>query len=118
MSSLTRCPGRSSRRGSIAFRPAAEVDSVSSRRKNATGNYIKVVQRVPVKLTFIDQPKSTLRLGPGVSVVPTVSIGTFHFSWLALLGLTVFSMLGGGLILWLGLRPRPFSPPKTESAQK
>jgi membrane fusion protein (multidrug efflux system) len=75
--------------------------------ENATGNYIKVVQRVPVKLTFVDQPRSDLRLGPGVSVVPTVSIGTYHFSWLAIAVLTLFAMFGTGLIFWLGLRPRP-----------
>ncbi len=83
--------------------------------ENATGNYIKVVQRVPVKLTFVDQPQSELRLGPGVSVVPTVSIGAFHFSWLSMVGLIFFAMVGVGVILWLGLRPRPPSPPKTET---
>jgi membrane fusion protein (multidrug efflux system) len=39
--------------------------------QNATGNYVKVVQRVPVKLV-IDSPASDVALGPGMSVVPTV----------------------------------------------
>ena len=38
--------------------------------ENATGNYVKIVQRVPVKIVF-DQPPDVL-LGPGMSVVPTV----------------------------------------------
>jgi len=40
--------------------------------ENATGNYVKIVQRVPVKIVF-DQPPGVL-LGPGMSVVPTVKI--------------------------------------------
>jgi membrane fusion protein, multidrug efflux system len=39
--------------------------------ENATGNYVKIVQRVPVKIVF-DQPPDVL-LGPGMSVVPTVT---------------------------------------------
>jgi membrane fusion protein, multidrug efflux system len=39
--------------------------------QNATGNYVKVVQRVPVKLV-IDSPPRDVTLGPGMSVVPTV----------------------------------------------
>lgn len=38
--------------------------------ENATGNYVKIVQRVPVKIVF-DRPADVL-LGPGMSVVPTV----------------------------------------------
>ena len=38
--------------------------------ENATGNFVKIVQRVPVKIVF-DGPPDVL-LGPGMSVVPTV----------------------------------------------
>jgi len=41
--------------------------------QNATGNYVKIVQRVPVKIV-IDAPPADLALGPGMSVVPTVRI--------------------------------------------
>jgi membrane fusion protein (multidrug efflux system) len=41
--------------------------------ENATGNYVKIVQRVPVKV-IIDDPPSDIVLGPGMSVVPTVRI--------------------------------------------
>jgi membrane fusion protein, multidrug efflux system len=40
--------------------------------ENATGNYVKVVQRVPVKITFDQRP--AVELGPGMSVVPSVTI--------------------------------------------
>ncbi len=41
--------------------------------QNATGNYVKIVQRVPVKIV-IDAPPADVTLGPGMSVVPTVRI--------------------------------------------
>jgi membrane fusion protein (multidrug efflux system) len=41
--------------------------------ENATGNYVKIVQRVPVKIVF-DNPPADIALGPGMSVVPTVRI--------------------------------------------
>lgn len=41
--------------------------------QNATGNYVKVVQRVPVKIV-IDDPPADVALGPGMSVVPSVRI--------------------------------------------
>ncbi|MES0001336.1 HlyD family secretion protein [Mesorhizobium sp. M0051] len=40
--------------------------------ENATGNFVKVVQRVPVKIVF-DKPPGVL-LGPGLSVVPAVKV--------------------------------------------
>src|SRR5208282_1951485 len=40
--------------------------------ENATGNFVKIVQRVPVKIVF-DQPPDVL-LGPGMSAVPSVKI--------------------------------------------
>ncbi|MGO8952642.1 MAG: HlyD family secretion protein [Rhodomicrobium sp.] len=40
--------------------------------ENATGNYVKVVQRVPVKIAFDEMPDVVL--GPGMSVVPWVHV--------------------------------------------
>jgi len=40
--------------------------------ENATGNFVKVVQRVPVKITFDEPPD--VHLGPGMSVVPSVRV--------------------------------------------
>ncbi len=42
---------------------------------NATGNYVKVVQRVPVKIVLDPGEDSNHRLRPGMSVVPTVYTG-------------------------------------------
>jgi membrane fusion protein, multidrug efflux system len=41
--------------------------------ENATGNYVKIVQRVPVKIV-VDNPPTDIALGPGMSVVPTVRV--------------------------------------------
>ena len=47
--------------------------------QNATGNYVKVVQRVPVRIEFDrdrDSPDPRrYPIGPGLSVVPTVKVG-------------------------------------------
>jgi membrane fusion protein (multidrug efflux system) len=60
---------------------AGHVDSVQSGSgtafsllpaENATGNYVKIVQRLPVKITFDKMPD--VLLGPGMSVVPTVKV--------------------------------------------
>jgi membrane fusion protein, multidrug efflux system len=41
--------------------------------ENATGNYVKTVQRVPVKL-ILDNPPTDVAFGPGMSVEPTVRV--------------------------------------------
>jgi membrane fusion protein (multidrug efflux system) len=41
--------------------------------ENATGNYVKIVQRVPVKIV-LDNPPADVALGPGMSVVPSVRV--------------------------------------------
>jgi len=61
----------------------AHVDSVqpgtgsifsSLPAENATGNYVKIVQRVPVKLRFDTDVCRNLALAPGMSVVPSVKL--------------------------------------------
>jgi membrane fusion protein (multidrug efflux system) len=42
--------------------------------ENATGNYVKVVQRIPVKIVFDEPPDPNHLLGPGMSAVPVVKI--------------------------------------------
>ena len=60
---------------------AAHVDSIQDGSgtvfsllpaENATGNYVKVVQRIPVKIVF-DRPPDVY-IGPGMSVEPTVKV--------------------------------------------
>jgi membrane fusion protein (multidrug efflux system) len=43
--------------------------------ENATGNYVKVVQRVPVKIALDPEVTEQWLLAPGMSVIPTVHVG-------------------------------------------
>jgi membrane fusion protein (multidrug efflux system) len=61
----------------------AHVDSIQSGTgsrfsllppENATGNYVKVVQRVPVKIVFDEQLPDELVVAPGMSVEPDVKV--------------------------------------------
>jgi membrane fusion protein (multidrug efflux system) len=42
--------------------------------ENATGNYVKVVQRVPIKIVFDEKPDKVHLLAPGMSVEPSVKV--------------------------------------------
>ena len=42
--------------------------------ENATGNYVKIVQRVPVKIVFDDARAKDYPLAPGMSVTPRVRV--------------------------------------------
>ena len=42
--------------------------------ENATGNYVKVVQRLPVKILFDGADAARMPLAPGMSVIPTVTV--------------------------------------------
>jgi membrane fusion protein (multidrug efflux system) len=42
--------------------------------ENATGNFVKVVQRVPVKIVLDEAPPAGFRIGPGMSVEPEVEV--------------------------------------------
>src|SRR5215813_8499343 len=42
--------------------------------ENATGNFVKVVQRIPVKIVFDTPPDPDYPLSPGMSVVPVVRV--------------------------------------------
>jgi membrane fusion protein (multidrug efflux system) len=73
--------------------------------ENATGNYVKVVQRIPVKILFDQVLDVGLPLGPGESVVPTVKVQDFQYSPLHLMvvsALVAAAILG---ILWWGTMP-------------
>jgi membrane fusion protein (multidrug efflux system) len=55
--------------------------------QNATGNYVKIVQRIPVKIA-IDNPPADVALGPGMSIVPNVRINpkpSLYERWTSLL---------------------------------
>jgi membrane fusion protein (multidrug efflux system) len=70
--------------GGKTFR--AHVDSVQAGSgaafsllppENATGNFVKVVQRVPVKILFDDALPADHTIGPGLSVTPSVQVSAF-----------------------------------------
>jgi membrane fusion protein (multidrug efflux system) len=44
--------------------------------ENATGNFVKIVQRVPVKILVDDADRYPHLLGPGMSVEATVTVHT------------------------------------------
>jgi membrane fusion protein (multidrug efflux system) len=45
--------------------------------ENATGNYVKVIQRVPVKIVFDEALPADHVIGPGLSVTPSVQVSKF-----------------------------------------
>ena len=66
-----------------ALRFAGHVDSIQRGSgqafqllppQNAAGNYVKVVQRVPVRILFNDDSWRRYAIGPGMSVVPRVTV--------------------------------------------
>ena len=52
--------------------------------ENATGNYVKVVQRVPVKILFDEPLPADHTIGPGLSVTPSVHVSGFEIPGLAI----------------------------------
>jgi membrane fusion protein (multidrug efflux system) len=66
---------------------AAHVDSVQAGSgaafsllppENATGNFVKVIQRVPVKIIFDEPLPADHTIGPGLSVTPSVQVSSFR----------------------------------------
>src|SRR5690349_20226754 len=72
--------------------------------ENATGNYVKVVQRVPVKIMLDEERQIQRVLGPGMSVVPTVAMD--HGNEAAFVIVIIAVLLAAGVIfgaaLWIG----------------
>src|SRR5690606_26428003 len=57
------------------FSPAASSEFSVLKTDNATGNFTKVVQRVPVRIAIDPGQDLTGRLAPGMSAVVTVDTG-------------------------------------------
>jgi membrane fusion protein, multidrug efflux system len=66
-------PGRAIRGHVDSVQPGSGTAFSLLPAQNATGNYVKIVQRVPVKIVM-DNPPADVALGPGMSVVPTVRV--------------------------------------------
>jgi membrane fusion protein (multidrug efflux system) len=74
--------------------------------ENAVGNYVKVVQRIPVKIVF-DNPVETQHvLGPGMSAEPSVRIGKEIPEALVILA-AVLVAFGMGIFWWRAVSKRP-----------
>ena len=72
--------------------------------ENATGNYVKVVQRVPVKIVLDEQPDVQRVLGPGMSVVPSVGMsdGAGVVFKVASIAIILATSVVAGAALWIG----------------
>jgi membrane fusion protein (multidrug efflux system) len=66
-------PGRAIRGHVDSVQPGSGTAFSLLPAQNATGNYVKIVQRVPVKIVM-DNPPDDVALGPGMSVVPTARV--------------------------------------------
>src|SRR2546423_958309 len=69
--------------------------------ENATGNYVKVVQRVPVKIMLDEEQQMQRVLGPGMSVVPTAAMD--HGNEAAFVIAIIAVVLAAGVIFWAAL---------------
>jgi membrane fusion protein (multidrug efflux system) len=68
--------------------------------ENAVGNYVKVVQRIPVKILFDEPVAAAHVLGPGMSVVPSVKVQGYEVSETVVLIVAAVVALGIGMLWW------------------
>ncbi len=69
------CPGQDLAARVDSFQAGSGSVFSSLPAENATGNYVKVVQRLPVRLRFVDRDAAArCRLSPGLSVAPRVTV--------------------------------------------
>jgi membrane fusion protein (multidrug efflux system) len=66
--------------------------------ENAVGNYVKVVQRVPVKILFDEPLNPGHVVGPGMSVEPSVRVKDYELPRFAVaLAAAILALLAGGI---------------------
>lgn len=71
--------------------------------ENATGNYVKVIQRVPVKIVFDEPLPAGHVIGPGLSVTPDVAVSQYVFpNWAAALIALATAIIAGFSIIAIG----------------
>jgi membrane fusion protein (multidrug efflux system) len=73
--------------------------------ENATGNYVKVVQRVPVKIVFDEPLPADHVIGPGLSVTPSVAVSRFEFPAWASAAIAII-LAGSTALIFMALRGR------------
>jgi membrane fusion protein (multidrug efflux system) len=73
--------------------------------ENATGNFVKVVQRVPVKILFDEPLPANHTIGPGLSVSPSVRVGNFEVpGWVVALVALVLAAAAKIIFQWVARR--------------
>ncbi len=68
--------------------------------ENAVGNYVKVVQRIPVKILFDGPVEAGHVLGPGMSVVPSVKVKGYDIPEVIVVVTAVVGALVVGCLWW------------------
>jgi membrane fusion protein (multidrug efflux system) len=68
--------------------------------ENAVGNYVKVVQRIPVKILFDEPVEAGHVLGPGMSVVPVVKVKGYEVSEAIVVVVAAVGALVVGVLWW------------------
>jgi len=68
--------------------------------ENAVGNYVKVVQRIPVKILFDEPVEAGHVLGPGMSVVPSVKVQGYEISETVVAIAAAVGALVVGVLWW------------------
>jgi membrane fusion protein (multidrug efflux system) len=68
--------------------------------ENAVGNYVKVVQRIPVKILFDAPFEAGHVLGPGMSVVPSVHVKGYEISETVVVVAAAVGALVVGVLWW------------------
>jgi membrane fusion protein, multidrug efflux system len=74
--------------------------------ENAVGNYVKVVQRVPVKIVFDDPVAAEHVLGPGMSAEPSVQVGK-PIPEVVVILIAILLALGIGFFWWRAASKEP-----------
>jgi membrane fusion protein (multidrug efflux system) len=70
--------------------------------ENAVGNYVKVVQRIPVKILFDEPVNAGHVLGPGMSAVPSVHVKGYEVSEAIVIVVAAVGALVVGVLWWRG----------------
>jgi membrane fusion protein (multidrug efflux system) len=68
--------------------------------ENAVGNYVKVVQRIPVRILFDEPVEAGHVLGPGMSVLPSVKVKGYEVSETLVVVAAAVGALVIGVLWW------------------
>jgi membrane fusion protein, multidrug efflux system len=75
--------------------------------ENATGNFVKVIQRVPVKIIFDEPLPADHTIGPGLSVTPSVQVSSFDFPDWAIALIAIVLAIASAIVFQKFLNRKP-----------